>query len=457
MFSGHLRYARSFGFEPRALMRPDSIFFVKPVPGMQITPKLTLTSLLGGGGMGSIWLGAHAGLDVAVVVKFLSEELANNPEALARFRKEASASSQVKSPHVVQVFDHGVTEAGVPYIVMEHLEGCDLRKALQQHGSFTPFEVVEIVRQIARALTRAHAVGVVHRDLKPENIFLCETGDGEAFIKILDFGVAKVQDKLSPKTISGAVLGTPFYMSPEQILGYSIDGSTDLWALGVVAFEALTGKRPFEGETIGAVTLAIHTTQPTPRTHRPLLPAALDAWFARALAKERERRFTSPKEMADAFAECVTGAPSVPGTLTFRAPLPSAAAPELSAMEATQLESSQAVLPAKRDPKVWPWLALTMGLLMVGGATGFVMLPKAPRVEPPRVLSAEPSRPSAPSTGDIPTDLPATFDEAIFDELDAAPSPHPKVRRPTFVVKSGASGKASNAPPVATKPYGDIR
>ncbi|HEY8086651.1 MAG TPA: serine/threonine-protein kinase, partial [Polyangiaceae bacterium] len=228
---------------------------------MLVTPKLRLVRPLGAGGMGAVWLAEHLALHTQVVIKFVSEKLVWSTEAVARFSREAAAASQVKSPHVVQMLDHGVSEHGLPYIVMELLEGHDLADHLTG-GGLPPREVVAIVTQLCRALARAHEVGVVHRDIKPSNVFLCQVGGGELFVKLLDFGVAKLKDSTASsgaETQSGALLGSPVYMSPEQLMGDKrVDYRSDLWSVGVLTFEALTGVRPFGGETVGALTMQVH-------------------------------------------------------------------------------------------------------------------------------------------------------------------------------------------------------
>jgi serine/threonine-protein kinase len=272
---------------------------------MLVTPKLRLVRKLGAGGMGAVWLADHLALSTQVVVKFVSEKLAWSSEAMARFSREASAASQVKSPHVVQMLDHGVTETGLPYIVMELLEGHDLADHLTPAG-LPPREVVPIITQLGRALTRAHERGIVHRDIKPSNVFLCEMGGGELFVKLLDFGVAKQESATKPgeETRTGALVGSPYYMSPEQLMGdKSVDYRSDLWSLGVLAFEALTGTRPFLGETVGALTMQVHAPAlPRPTQRNPALPHAIDAWFEKACAREPGARFQSAKELADSLA-----------------------------------------------------------------------------------------------------------------------------------------------------------
>jgi serine/threonine protein kinase len=274
--------------------------------------------------MGKVWIAEHLTLDTNVVVKFMATEVAATADGAARFAREASVAAAVKSPHVVQVFDHGVTPEGDAYIVMELLEGRDLAAHISANGPMAPRDVAALVAQVAKALGKAHQVGVVHRDIKPDNIFLCDADNGELFVKLLDFGIAKRdQHKVtSAATTTGAVVGTPYYMSPEQIVGdKDTDARTDIWSLGVVAFEAMTGKRPFEGTTVGAITLAIHTATRRITDHIPNAPLALDEWFAKACARNVKERFQTPREASQALL-VATGdlAPSLP---LLRAPMPS--------------------------------------------------------------------------------------------------------------------------------------
>ena len=283
----------------------------EPRAGDLVTSKLRLVRPLGAGGMGSVWLADHLALHTQVVVKFIATNLQTNKDAIARFEREAAAASQVKSPHVVQILDHGVSDSGMPFIVMELLEGRDLAAYLEEFGRLPVEDVSEIVAQLCRALTRAHERGIVHRDIKPHNIYLCDAGGGELFVKLLDFGIAKgaAVEKLDESTKTGTMVGSPYYMSPEQLVGAKdIDFRTDLWSTAVVAFEAMTGTKPFEGETVGALALRIHTeTPPAPSSRCDGINAATDAWFERAFQRKPEDRFASAREMADALVVAVTG------------------------------------------------------------------------------------------------------------------------------------------------------
>jgi eukaryotic-like serine/threonine-protein kinase len=270
-----------------------------------VTPTIRLVRCLGAGGMGSVWVADHLALRTQVVVKFMAAELAASADAIERFGREAAAAAQVKSPHVVQMLDHGVTPDGVPFIAMELLEGRDLSKHLIERGRLSLAETADIVGQVAKALGRAHERGIVHRDIKPENIFLCDIGGTELFVKILDFGIAKSSDAnaLSGGTRTGAMVGTPYYMSPEQLMGSRLlDPRTDLWALGVVVYQCVLGQRPFDAETFGALAIMIHSGElPQPSLVDPSLPRAFDDWFARVCARNPDARFTTAREFADSL------------------------------------------------------------------------------------------------------------------------------------------------------------
>lgn len=273
-----------------------------------IAGKYRLIRILGKGGMGSVWLAEHLSLHTPVAVKLIDSEMAKNPDARARFDREAQLAARIRSAHVVKVLDHGVTERGIPYIAMECLAGESLRERLRARGRLTSAETAKIVSHVCRALARAHAAGLVHRDLKPENVFLAREDDGET-VKILDFGVAKATDILSATgmdpTRTGALLGTPGYMSPEQAQGLkSVDFRSDLWSVGVLAFECLAGKRPFTAPSLG-VLIAKIAGMPAPTMAQLApdanIPAELEAWMRTALTRDPAARFASAKELSDSF------------------------------------------------------------------------------------------------------------------------------------------------------------
>jgi len=271
--------------------------------GSVISSKYRLEAVLGRGGMGSVWRALHLGLNAPVAVKLMDPAGMKTSGMLARFHREAQAAAQLRSPHVVQIFDHGVdNDSGIPFIVMELLEGESLADRLTRVGALTPRETSRIVTEVCRALARAHDAGIVHRDLKPANLFLVANDDQEV-TKVLDFGIAKQQlpeQGLESMTHSGSILGTPLYMSPEQIRGGKlVDGRSDLWSLAVVACECLTGKRPFSADSIGALTLVICTEPvPQPSSLGPV-PAGFDAWFERAVRRDPNERFQTARELAE--------------------------------------------------------------------------------------------------------------------------------------------------------------
>jgi serine/threonine protein kinase len=291
---------------------------VGPAEGDVINENLRLTRLLGAGGMGSVWVARHLTLDVDVAVKFIRAELLSGGDALVleRFRREAKLAAQIDSPHVVRIFDHGIERAsGSPYIVMELLRGESLWDRLLRLGRFAPGDAARIVGELAAGLEAAHERGIVHRDVKPHNVFLARTREGAEIAKILDFGIAKsntpgkeVLEQV--KTSTGVIIGTPQYMSPEQLMrAAAVDGASDRWALAVVAYELVTGRLPFKGETLAATLVAITRAEIAPASQStPDSRPELDAFFAKALAIEPSARFSTASELARAFAESVGGA-----------------------------------------------------------------------------------------------------------------------------------------------------
>jgi serine/threonine-protein kinase len=275
-----------------------------------VAGKYELLRMIGRGGMGSVWEGRHTSLGTHVAIKFIEKEYADNEEARKRFDNEARAAATLQSKHAIQIHDHGVTEDGKPYIVMEMLVGEPLDKRLERVKLLSLRDTAFMLQQVCRGLQKAHEAGIVHRDIKPENIFLVKSpDDDEEIAKVLDFGIAKIRtggadQNISNNTRTGAVLGTPFYMSPEQARGLrDIDHRTDLWSLGVIAFKCTTGRLPFEGESLGDLLVKICTVPiPMPSQVNAQLPPSFDAWFSRALERDPSRRFASATEFSEALA-----------------------------------------------------------------------------------------------------------------------------------------------------------
>ena len=296
--------------------------------GDVIAGKFRLERLVGRGGMGSVWAARHVQLGMPVALKFIeTEEGADVVDARARFEREARAAGQLRSPHVVQILDHGI-DGDRPYIAMELLEGEDLGERLRRDGRVGVAAMAKILTQSAKALRRAHDAGIIHRDLKPGNVFLARFDDDEV-VKILDFGVAKIQRAGSldghQGTQTGIIFGSPSYMSPEQVRGVrAIDHRSDLWSLAVIAFRGVTGVKPFTAASIGEMVIKLCIDPIPVATHlAPDLPPEIDGFFARAFARDPDQRFASAPEMAAAFelVAAVAGwVPAPPASLPTRSP-----------------------------------------------------------------------------------------------------------------------------------------
>jgi formylglycine-generating enzyme required for sulfatase activity len=290
--------------------------------GAVIADKLRLSRKLGQGGMGVVWEARHLTLDTLVAVKLIRpERVLADPVLLARFEREARATARIAHPHVVKVMDYGTLDGVVPYLVMELLGGFSLAELLEKGGRLSVSTARSLVHQVAGALGAAHEAGIIHRDIKPHNVFITGEAAGyPVFVKVLDFGVAKMLgDSQVPGadaalTQTGTVIGSPPYMSPEQIEGHKdADLRSDLWSLGVILYESLTGALPFQGGSFVSVGSAILRGKYTPASElRPSLGRAIDDWFAKALSVDPEGRFQSAEEMAAAFPEDLGAADAPP-------------------------------------------------------------------------------------------------------------------------------------------------
>lgn len=315
-------------------------------PGLVIAQKYRLERELKRGGMGAVWIATHLGLETKVAIKFMSSRLLDlptsvededgmksNPRALTRvrFEREAKAAARIRSTNVVQMLDHGIDQ-GTPYIVMEYLRGEDLEARLKRVGRMPMGDLLPIVNAIGRALQLAHAEELVHRDLKPENVFLAKEGD-EEIPKILDFGVAKAKaggseqpigtsglsnQVVDGSTVQGTMVGTPHYMSPEQIqVGGQVDHRADLWSFGVLIFRAITGQLPFPSPRLLELAMQI-CREPIPKATSvaPDLPPSIDAFFEKALSRDPAQRFQTARELVAAFQEFAAGRATAPSTST---------------------------------------------------------------------------------------------------------------------------------------------
>jgi serine/threonine-protein kinase len=262
-----------------------------PAVGTLVADRYRLERVLGLGSLGTVWLAHDTALDCRCTVKLADAEKAGDPKVRAWLQREAKAAARIRCVNVVDVFDHGEWN-GLPFMAMEALDGEDLHSRLCRLGQLDTHATYAIVVGVARALARAHAAGIVHRDIKPDNIFLVADDDVEV-VKVLNFG-------------SPADSHTPYYMSPEQLRGAVVDWRSDLWSLAVVAFQCSTGRLPFESEALGQLIGSILYEQiPAPTQYNPVLPAAVDRWWAKAAARHCEDRYQTAKELADAFGDAI--------------------------------------------------------------------------------------------------------------------------------------------------------
>ena len=285
----------------------DSPKAALPAVGSTLANKYELVSVLGTGGMGVVYAALHRRLAQRVAIKMLRAEFLTDSKHVTRFEREARLAARLRSEHTVRIFDVDSTPAGVPYMVMELLEGRDLADEVDARGEVPPSELVLWMRQICVAVQEAHQAGVIHRDLKPSNVFLCKQGD-RTMAKVLDFGISKALQggvgDFTASTTQDAMVGTPRYMSPEQVRGVGeIDGRSDIWAIGVMMYRVLAGTYPFDGASSAQIAVAIaNNTAVSLRAHRPELPGSLVAVVMKAIAKRPEDRFASAEELGAALA-----------------------------------------------------------------------------------------------------------------------------------------------------------
>ena len=342
------------------------------------------------GGMGLVYKATHKGIGKAVAIKVLREDMVSDPEMLKRFRNEARAVSLVESPHIIDITDYGILPDGARYYVMELLEGESLGDLLARTGPMHFAKMVHIAKQIAMGLGAAHKAGIIHRDLKPDNVMIIRFGQEENFVKVLDFGIAKVASDSQKLTKTGAVFGTPLYMSPEQAAGIELDQRTDIYALGVIMFEMASGRVPFNAENVMAIlSQHMYKAPPSLRSLVPDIPEALEAIIVRLLAKKPESRYGSMDELVADLDQVEKGlAPESTARVLARSGELSAPADYFGGRAPAQTASPVTTIslrPASR-PK---WQAALAGLMVVGAIAGSVFL--ASRVSKPDVARATPT------------------------------------------------------------------
>jgi serine/threonine-protein kinase len=279
-------------------------------PSDGVIDRYQIVDRVGVGGMGTVYKAMHTLLDNRIVaIKMLHRELSQNPEVVNRFFREAKAASRAENRHIVDVIDFGVTFDGDSFLVMEYLEGPSLRDVVDEGPPMPLSLALSIAGQIAEGLHAAHQRGIVHRDLKPENILLTRHKDNKRYVKLLDFGIAKLTEQQATNlTVAGMVVGTPTYMSPEQAGGEPVDHRADIYSLGTILYEMLTGKVPFTGETTKQILLAHLTQTPVPpRELRPEIPVTVEAVILHALEKDPPNRPESMYHLACELRDALKG------------------------------------------------------------------------------------------------------------------------------------------------------
>ncbi|MEO8796320.1 MAG: serine/threonine-protein kinase, partial [Polyangiaceae bacterium] len=279
--------------------------------GELLADKYKVEKVLGSGAMGVVVSARHVELQQLVALKFMLPSALPDQAAGDRFLREAQAAGRLRGEHVARVMDFGRLGGGAPYIVMEFLEGEDLDRILDRDGPFPVATAVSYVIQACSGMAEAHTQGIVHRDLKPQNLFLTHRPDGTPLVKVLDFGISKLQGDVSSVTAtqSTTVMGSPAYMSPEQARSAKhVDWRGDIYSLGAILYQILCGHLPYEAESVAGMLVAIVSEPPTPlRQHAPHVPPELEAVVMRCLEKKRDDRPQSAKELAQLLAPFADG------------------------------------------------------------------------------------------------------------------------------------------------------
>jgi serine/threonine protein kinase len=463
-------------------------------PGVVLAGKYRVERVLGQGGMGVVLAAQHLQLGQRVALKFLLPEVCTNGEAVARFLREARTAVQIESEHVARVVDVGTLEGGAPYMVMEYLEGSDLGDVLSKRGPMPLPLAAGYVLEAMEAIAEAHALGMVHRDLKPSNLFLARRRDGSYIVKVLDFGISKAAHdaQLGPSasmTSTTAVMGSPLYMSPEQVRSSKdVDARADVWSLGVILHELLCGRTPFHGETMTAVLAMIVADPPPPlRTVRPDLSPAVEAIVFRCLNKDRTQRFQNVAELAYALA------PYAPPEAQVAVERISKVLGRPSMASVPNLAQSSAAVSSQQTGSAWgntqmgepksrkALLLVGIGAVLVAGAAAGAFLFNAPSADTaasasaasPNTAAAAPVMPEATATADAAKTAPepVVTPAAPIVEPSAAPvvesPPAPAARstrtsRPSrrsspattaaVVVAPTREASPPSSPPAAPKP-----
>jgi serine/threonine-protein kinase len=440
-------------------------------PGDLIASKFKVEQVLGAGGVGVVVAARHLQLDERVALKFLLPEAVRNEVDVARFCREAQAAVRLRSEHVARVIDVGTLENGSPYMVMEYLTGRDLGDVLDEHGPLPAEEAVDYVLQACEAIAEAHSVGFIHRDIKPSNLFLTERSDGSPLVKVLDFGIAKatshaaIGEGLQELTRTKTMLGSPMYMSPEQVRNSKdLDQRSDIWSVGIVLYELLSGVVPFDADSVtGVVARVVGDPLPPLRERRPEVPAGLAEVVTRCLEKRPEDRYENVAELAFALApfgpeHARVSVERIAGTLGVRdnrrrksrlstSGSRSSGNGELLAEKTIKSASTPVLIGARRRPAL-----VLAGAALVGTSVALITWlygrPADPRSSATATASAVLARDSSRAAGTLeaPTDVaPAFSAPSASAHGELAP---PKPREPRVQARKPAGAASATTTPM---------
>ena len=436
-------------------------------PGQILAGKYRIDRVLGAGGMGMVLAATHLVLGSRVAIKVMLGGGKRGPEHEARFMREARVASMLRSEHAGKVLDVGTTEQGATYIVMEYLDGRDLGALLQARGPLPVDEAVSFVLQACEAIAEAHGLGIVHRDIKPANLFLTTGVSGAPCVKVVDFGIAKQSDETQALTQTGAALGSPLYMSPEQMRGSrDVDARSDIWALGVTLYQLLAGTTPFHADTLMAVVSIVQLEPPTPLAeYRADVTPSLAAVIHQCFEKDPARRWQSVSAFAAALAphgsavsagyaariasvQQVDVAPSRP-TTELRTPS-GAGLVETASVSSASPTSASPPLAASRTPGIEPLVIAAVVVVMLAVAVSLVvgLSVRGRRAETdPAVVIAAPSSSEVTPFGDAPPSA-----EPTVPVTTGSAEPPPPPGTATASTPAHAKPIATTKAPHAIKP-----
>jgi eukaryotic-like serine/threonine-protein kinase len=434
---------------PVPVAAPESLPPGLPPPGTLIAEKYEVERVLGAGGMGVVIAARHVHLGQRVAIKFMRGESAHDANAVGRFLREARAAVSLTSEHVARVLDVGTLDDGAPFMVMEYLAGIDLAQVLRRDGPLPIASAAGVVLQACEAIAEAHARGIVHRDLKPPNLFVTSRMDGSPLVKVLDFGISKALHGDAPQgpslTLSGMVMGSPGYMSPEQVRSTKdVDARSDIWSLGVILYELLTAVSPFQGETLGDTFAKITSESPPPiRKLRPDVPEALAITIERCLERDLRTRIQTVGDLAAKLLPFAPSETAVAAARILRISAP-AGGSTLTAPEGGGLAGTPAPAPWRTENS---WLrsaanpgqsgrrrmaaVIAGGALLCATAGGYWTLTRVPSAmrQPQAVASPSALVPAQPPA---PIEPPPPFQSAAPEAVILAPSASaPPTRAPS--------------------------